>query len=194
MSVKVVRETHDTPEYVTERLTRAGGWNRFGEPNYRCVWGWNRLTPIGGKWEDKGVVELRMEPKYPQVNRWHIEKWVAPEVYGSPEFWELTTREEGVLALGPYPSRGDYEHCFTLEGLNGEFLQLSPTIVEHIARRIEHSCVVWNPRRERTRLYDREVEKDKEYDRWADMVMDDNATWSYTPHTYLPAKLKEKIA
>ena len=31
-----------------------------------------------------------------------------------------------VAALGPYPSRGDYEHCFTLEGPRGEFVQLTP--------------------------------------------------------------------
>jgi len=88
MPIKVIRETHDTPENVTQRLLRAGGRNRFGEPNYRAIWGYNRLTLIGGRWEDKGVVEVRMEPKYPQVNRWHIEKWVAPETYGAPEFWE----------------------------------------------------------------------------------------------------------
>ncbi len=190
MSIKVVRETHDTPESVTECLIRAGGLNRFNGPNYRAVWGWNRLTHIGGRWEDKGVVEVRMEPKYPQVNRWHIEKWVPPEVYGSPASWELTTTEEGVLALGPYPYRGDYEHCFTLEGSRGEFVQLTPTIAEHIARAIEFS------RRSKPRkstLYDREAKKDEEYMDWADMVMDDNASWAFTPHTYLPAKLKEKI-
>ncbi len=201
MPIKVIRETHDTPEYVTKRLIRAGGLNCFGEPNYRCIWGWNRLTPIGGRWEDhdegsleREVVEVRMEPKYPQVNRWHIEKWCPAEMYGSPAFWELTTREEGVQALGPYPSRGDYEHCMTLEGSRGEFIQLTPTIAEHIARRIEWSRSNWNGRRERKRLYDREARNDKEYDRWADMVMDDNPTWIATPHTYLPAALKEKIA
>lgn len=181
MPIKITRETHDTPANVTERLTRAGGLNRFGEPNYRAVWGWSRLTPIGGRWEDKNVVEIRMEPKYPQVNRWHIEKWVAPEVYGSPEFWELTTKEEGVQALGPYPSRGDYEHCFTLETPDGNFLQLTPTVVEHIARAIESSS---RTKPKKATLRNREEKKDKEYDNWADTVMDDNATWSYTPHSY----------
>lgn len=191
MPVKVTRELHDTPSSVAERLTRAGGRNRFGEPNYRVVWGWSRLTPIGGLWEDNGRVEVRMEPKYPQVNRWHIEKWVAPESYGSPEFWEMTTKEEGIHALGPYPSRGDYEHCFTLEGPRGEFLQLTPTLVEHVAKAIEFSRRA-KPRKDV--LYNREERKDKEYLDWADMVMDDNATWAYTPHTYLPANLKEKMA
>jgi len=71
----------------------AGGCNRYGEANYRAVWGWNRLAWIGGKFEERDpatgsllreVVELRQEPKYAAVNRWHIERWVPPEVYGSP--------------------------------------------------------------------------------------------------------------
>jgi len=194
LSIQVLRETHDTPEYVTERLIRVGGLNRFNEPIYRAIWGWNRLTPIGGKWEDNGRVEVRTEPKYPQLNRWHVEKWCPPEMYGSPAQWELTTREEGVLALGPYPSRGDYEHVMVIEGFRGEFIQLTSTVAEHIARRIEWSRRNWNGRTERRRLYDREARNDKEYDRWAEMMMDDNPTWVYTPHIYLPAALKEKIA
>src|SRR6266568_3689561 len=128
----VIRETHDAPESVTRGLRLAGGVNRFGEANYRAVWGWNRLAWIGGKFEERDpatgsflreVVELRQEPKYPAVNRWHIERWLPPEAYGSPRAWYTQTieRENGVSipALGPYPSRGEYEHCFTLEGPRG---------------------------------------------------------------------------
>jgi hypothetical protein len=35
---------------------------------------------------------------------------------------------QSVPALGPYPSRGDYEHSFTLETPRGEFIQLTATI------------------------------------------------------------------
>jgi hypothetical protein len=185
--IHVVRETHDTPETVAHRLERAGGANRFGEANYRAVWGWNRLAWIGGKFEDRDpatasllreVVELRQEPKYPAVNRWHIERWVPPEVYGSPRAWYAQTieRENGISipALGPYPSRGEYEHCFTLEGPRGEFTQLTPTIAEHIARAIEWSRRL--PRAEqRTGLYSREARADRNYEQWALDVMDDAA-------------------
>lgn len=190
MPIKVVRETHDTPANVQERLTRAGGLNRFGEPNYRAVWGWNRLTLIGGEWEQDNQdgkpaeYAMRRVPKYPQVNRWIIERWVPAEKYG-PAF-EWNERE-----LGPYPYRGEYEHCLTLEGPNGEFIQLTSTVVEEIARRIETSRLV-KPTKDSLR--EREAAKDKEYDRWADTVMGDTHTWAYTPHTYIPAKLKEKLA
>ena len=90
--IEILRETHETPENVARRLCLAGGMNRYGEANYRVVWGWNRLGWIGGKFEDRDargdlireVVELRWEPKYPQVNRWHVERWVPAEAYGSP--------------------------------------------------------------------------------------------------------------
>jgi hypothetical protein len=184
--IRVLRETHDTPESVAQRLERAGGRNFFGETNYRAVWGWNRLAWIGGKFEEhdpatgslvREVVELRQEPKYPAVNRWHIERWVPPEVYGSPRTWYMQTieRENGISipALGPYPSRGEYEHCFTLETPKGEFLQLTATAAEHIARAIE-----WSRKFQRSakkaRLYNREQRKENDYDQWAYDALDDS--------------------
>jgi hypothetical protein len=183
--IRVLRETHETPESVAQRLGRAGGHNRLGEANYRAVWGWNRLAWIGGKFAEhdpatgsllREVIELRQEPKYPAVNRWHIERWLAPESYGSPRAWYAQTieRENGVSipALGPYPSRGEYEHCFTLEGPRGEFIQLTPTIGEHVARAIE-----WSRRypraKARTQIYERESREDRSYEHWAYDLLDD---------------------
>ncbi len=150
--IAIVRETHEPPESVARALELAGGKNPLGEPNYRAVWGWNRLAWIGGKFEEhdpstgsllREVIELRQEPKYPAVNRWHIEKWLPAEAYGSPRAWWTQTIEvaggRSIPALGPYPARGEYEHCLTLEGKSGEFVQLTPTAAGHIARAIEWS-------------------------------------------------------
>ena len=150
------------------------------------MWGWNRLAWIGGKFEERDpatgsflreVVELRQEPKYPAVNRWHIERWVPPEVYGSPRAWYAQTieRENGVSipALGPYPSRGEYEHCFTLEGPHGEFVQLTPTVAERIARAIEFSRAR-SRSSSRQSLYDRESREERTYENWAFDVLDDS--------------------
>jgi hypothetical protein len=182
--IQVVRETHETPENVAQRLELAGGRNRFGGPNYRAVWGWNRLAWIGGKFEDRDEhgslirerIELRREPKYPAVNRWHIERWVPPEVYGSPRAWYAQTNEIAngrcVAALGPYPDRGEYEHCFTLETPKGEFIQLTPTVAEYIATAIERSRS--KPRaRSREKLFDREAREDRAYENWAFDLLDD---------------------
>ena len=182
--VTILRETHDTPDTVAYRLELAGGRNPFGEANYRAVWGWNRLAWIGGKFEERDstgallreVIELRQEPKYPAVNRWHIEKWLPAELYGSPAKWWAQTIEtangRSIPALGPFPARGEYEHCFTLEGSRGEFIQLTPTIAEHIALAIERSR--HHPRSAGKRaLYDRELRNERAYDAWAYDVLDD---------------------
>ena len=148
------------------------------------MWGWNRLAWIGGKFEERDEhgallrerIELRKEPKYPAVNRWHIERWVPPEVYGSPRAWYAQTVEivdgHNVPALGPYPSRGEYEHCFTLETPAGEFVQLTATISEHIARAIEWSRGIARSMRKRG-IENREQREDRSYEAWAYDLLDD---------------------
>jgi hypothetical protein len=182
--IKIIRETHETPESVQRRLTLAGGKNFFGEPMYRAMWGWNRLTWIGGKFTDHDAsgnvirerMELRWEPKYSQVNRWHIEKWMPAERYGTPESWYAQTKEfaagKAIAGLGPYPWRGEYENAFVVQGAKGEFVQLTATIAERIARAIECSRALPASKR-RSALYAREAKLDKEYVDWAMDVMDD---------------------
>ena len=181
--VRVIRETHDAPADVARELALAGGRNLYGEANYRAVWGWSRLDWIGGKWEDRDasgtllreVIELRREPKYAPHDRWHIERWMPAESYGSPAEWRAQTLEiaDGVIvpALGPYPSRGDYEHCFTLEGPRGEFVQLTPAVARHIARAIEAGRGAARSKR-REALDERERREEREYDSWAQDVLE----------------------
>jgi len=182
--IQVTRETHEAPTTICERIARAGGMNRFGEPNFRVVWGGSRLAWIGGRWVDRDAhgnvireaIELRQEPKYIPAERWHIERWMPPEAYGSPEGWlaRTTEIEDGIRipALGPYPSRGEYEHCFTLEDTRGEFLPLSPAACDWIVR-----AVAWarrQPRRDsRQAIAAREMRRERSWDRDADDVLDD---------------------
>ncbi len=182
--IQVIREQHEAPESVARRLAIAGGVNRYGEPNYRAVWGWSRLTWIGGKWEDRNaagetvreVIELRHVPKYAPHDRWHIERWMPPEYYGSPRAWYAQTieREGGIFvpALGPYPSRGEYEHCLTLEGQRGEFIQLTPTVGEYIARAIEAGMSVRSADR-RAAIRRREERRERDWESFADDVLSD---------------------
>jgi hypothetical protein len=176
--IRVLRETHRPPPSVERRLWLAGGSNRFGEPNYRAVWGWSRLGWVGGKWEDRNdagellreVAELRYVPKYTPHDRWHIERWVPPEAYGSPHQWYAETVERAcgqtLPALGPYPDRGEYEHCFTLENQRGDFVQLTPMVAEYIARVIETGRHAGASERRRA-LQSREERAEKNYDTWA---------------------------
>ena len=180
--IRVLRETHEPPPSVARRLHLAGGSNRFGEPNYRAVWGWSRLGWVGGKWQDRNeagelvreAIELRCVPKYAPHDRWHIERWLPPEAYGSPRQWYAQTLERAdgrsISALGPYPSRGEYEHCFTLEDQQGNFVQLTPTVAEHVARAIETGRRADAGERRRA-LQAREQRAEKSYDDWARDVL-----------------------
>ncbi|MGA9142943.1 MAG: hypothetical protein WB007_04220, partial [Candidatus Acidiferrales bacterium] len=147
--IRVTRETHEPPAAIVELVMRAGGTNRYGEPNFSVVWGGARLAWVGGRWVDRDahgnttreVIELRRVPKYLPTDRWHIERWMPPESYGSPDDWYAKTieTEDGIRvpALGPYPSRGEYEHCFTLESVLGEFIPLTPAACGWIVRAVE---------------------------------------------------------
>jgi hypothetical protein len=181
--IQIIRETQEAPKDVARELEIAGGRNPFGEPNYRAVWGWSRLDWIGGKWEDRDevsgalireVVELRREPKYLPHDRWHIERWMPAESYGSPSEWHAQTVEivggRNVPALGPYPARGDYEHCLTLEGPRGEFVQLTPAAARHIARAIEAGRGASRAKKKEA-LEERTRREEREYDRFAEAAL-----------------------
>jgi hypothetical protein len=121
-------------------------------------------------------VELREVPKYLPLDRWHVERWVPPEVYGSPEEWYRRTMEvqDGIRfpGLGPYPSRGEYEHCFTLQTGNGEFLSLTPTACDWVVRAIE-----WARRQPRasarSSIISREAIREREWDQMATDALDE---------------------
>ncbi len=182
--INVIRETHEAPASIQRRVTLAGGANRYGEPNFRVVWGGSRLTWIGGRWTDRDAhgnaireaIELRQVPKYAPLDRWHIERWTPPESYGSPELWYRQTVEveDGIRipALGPYPSRGEYEHCFTLESAAGEFIPLTPAACDWIVRAVE-----WSRRRprqdRRIAIAAREARRARELDTAADALLSD---------------------
>ena len=162
----------------------AGGTNVYGEANFRVVWGGSRLTWIGGRWTDRDAsgnvireaIEARQVPKYLPVDRWHIERWMPAESYGSPEEWlaQTTEVEDGIriAALGPYPARGEYEHCFTLAAADGAYLPLSPAACDWIVRAVEWAKR--QPRREQGgAIAAREARRARDWDRDADALLDD---------------------
>lgn len=130
-------EHHNCPEEVKLRLLLAGGMNRFGQPNFRMVWGYDRIVKMTGEWQEvepaqgtgvydhhgyeiktpprikSSVIETREVPKYLPGNCWFLEKWCPPEMYGSPETWGRAGQEVSggytVDTAGPFPSCGEYE-------------------------------------------------------------------------------------
>lgn len=136
--------THqECPKWVTEEITLAGGENRFGDPLFRIVWGWDRIVPFTGEWQEfehlqatltdkftgisetrefirlkESKIETRMQPKYLPANAWHLEMWRPPEEYGTPETWRKAGEEVSqgltVDTAGEFPSRGEYELVYPL--------------------------------------------------------------------------------
>lgn len=98
------------PEYQ-ERINQLGGMNRFGDPNFKLVWGETQTTTIYGQKEDgpRGQHEILQFG----VPAWHLMEWKPPETFGSPEFWYAFTwdPETMVHSLGDFPWRGLYLPC-----------------------------------------------------------------------------------
>jgi hypothetical protein len=142
-SSREVIEHRACPKGVVRELELAGGVNPYGEPMFRVVWGWDRIVPIHGEWQEfeqclatltdkltgvvgsrivtrlkRSVIETRHVPKYLPANCWHLEMWRPASEYGTREDWEKLGEEvlDGmtVNTSGPYPERGEYELCYPL--------------------------------------------------------------------------------
>ena len=46
--IRVIRETHEAEASICEGVARAGGMNRFGEANFRVVWGGHGSHGLAG--------------------------------------------------------------------------------------------------------------------------------------------------
>ncbi len=213
---QVLKEVHDCPREVQAHINRKLGLNRFDEPLYRVVWGWNRLDWVAGKIarlddhgtflrEDYGIF---LEPKYDYLgyeglNRWILERWYAPEEYGSRESWQYETTEiEGFQefqALGPYPDRGNYELVQVIEDTHGTFVQLEQEIVDYLIWACQASREVQASKRKQ-RLQEEQERQEAERRALYSDVFDDaapafagvpNTTQANAPRVYKREELKD---
>lgn len=121
------------PYGVQEFLTRYGGINVNGEPNFRIVWSGNHSVKRTKRFIDtdqygdvvRQAVETREVLKYAQPmmrDRFIVEMWHPAEEYGDPDQWQRTnTLMMGgtlVQPIGDYPSRGEYEYVDTVESVD----------------------------------------------------------------------------
>jgi hypothetical protein len=167
LSPTVGREDRRLPKDVEARITAAGGRNFYGQPNYRIVWGESALKSVHGLHEAVpgrapffGWYEY---PKY-ETDRWHLEVWLPPSAFGNPEAWPTDE-------LGPFPSRGDYEHVVKLEDAWGGHVEPCGEALEWLIRMISKGSR--DPNEIRRRMEERDEAKEKASDREANDIYDD---------------------
>lgn len=126
--------------------------NTFGEPVYRAIWSADVLHWVAGWWinfeKTTGLIlgrvwEARQVPRYQSSARWMIEKWLAPETFGTREQWEIATQIvcdqnpaefKAGLELGPYPERGMYASIWTCSDADGGYMNLTPEMARIIVK------------------------------------------------------------
>lgn len=98
------REQYRCPPEFQDRLTRIGGVNRYGNPNFLIVWGQSWTVRRGGTWEQDDGTYFRGYRDVLEDGRpcWILKKWNAPELYGSPMLWFLQNREQSVEDNPPW--------------------------------------------------------------------------------------------
>jgi hypothetical protein len=88
------------------------GLNPYGEPLYRIVFAPSRRYLCVGEWPD-GANCARWARLYTRLgNIWVMEKWLPAADFAkcTQDHWNLH-----MLALGPWPEKGDYEICHPFE-------------------------------------------------------------------------------
>lgn len=103
------------PPAYQARITKAGGLNRYGEPNFKLVWGEAHRTRAGGYWEHEGYAGYR-DVYLNDSPCWLLVEWHDPAEYGSPALWYMDNLDEstGLQTLGAFPFKGAWQVLFIL--------------------------------------------------------------------------------
>lgn len=103
------RLTQCPPAYQ-DRITKVGGTNRYGEPNFKLVWGEAYVTRAAGV---DGYTDVYLN----DTACWLLLEWHDPIEYGGPTVYYMDNYDEetGLQTLGEFPYRGRYEVLFILK-------------------------------------------------------------------------------
>ena len=98
-----------------------GGRSLYGSERFRLVWGWDVRDFTGEH------LFFRYDIPERWLERFHLEYWVPPETYGSPEAWSYKELDRYV---GLFPRSGGYERFITFEkAKTHEFIEPTPALV-----------------------------------------------------------------
>lgn len=192
------------PEWAEKTIRDVGGVNELGKPNFRIVWGAERMTVMGGKWaefDNSGnktgdVVECRKVTKYPDFeDRWILEQYTYPEMTRDEWTANFTKNIDGqfIETMGPYPENGEYELLKVLE-VKGQFVPLTSTVLDaiiHVAKINKH--IPAKDRMEFSRLRREREAKAKASHKEAILQGVRRPSWALNPHVVL-SQMKEGVS
>lgn len=97
------------PREYQDYLTKLGGRNRFGDPNFIIEWGQTATEIVQGV-DANGRRGQHTILKHGGIAAWFIGVWYPPECFGTEEVWYALSWdwESDCPTLGEYPFRGLY--------------------------------------------------------------------------------------
>ena len=120
------KERLKAPARFQDRLTRVGGLNRYGEPNFKLSWAQTETRIQGGEWQAAGETftgykEVLLGDGLPH---WMLLQWTPPGMsidmpFLPPEPPSLFYHNNrcpmsGLCLLGEYPYKGSYQVVMNL--------------------------------------------------------------------------------
>ena len=97
------------PKEINRAIAQLYGYNRFGDPLYRLVWGQSETMQVRGL--DKRYTDMLVGHNQAC---WLLQRWCAPEMFWTPElYYEMSCDEDGLSLTGEYPQFGRYDTIIT---------------------------------------------------------------------------------
>ena len=197
-------ETRRCPKEFQDRITRLFGRNRFGDPNFRIVWGQSEFIRQGNVWRDaQGNERGGYIDRYAchGMPCWVIMRWKPPESYGSPRTYYAQTwmaakshlerdpnhphdSPRGFYITGEYPWKGRYEIMQPLiskEYKDGKLVVTHFPLSHYMIDRLIPMFIAFQRLSEAekaaARVYVREQEERKQTAQIADILEQNLPTW-----------------
>jgi hypothetical protein len=138
------------PPEFQQRITEAGGVNKYDEPSFRIVWAQSHEATIraGGVWENPQIPTIEYYRGYRDVPvdggepHWLIQQWLPPDaedehgnkVFGSPAYYYAVNFDPScnMQILGEYPYSGRYMTTFPLVSKDGFAMPLNSWLVDFV--------------------------------------------------------------
>lgn len=139
------------PPEFQQRVTDAGGVNKYDEPNFKIAWMGSETIRAGGVWENPDIPGVQHYAGYRDVladvegEGWAIRQWMPPEsvddlgtpIFGTPGKYYADNFDPscGLQILAGYPYSGRYFTVFPLvykEGNRTEIMPLSALLIDVI--------------------------------------------------------------